>query len=170
MKMKVKIKSYSVLSNSISIKLLSDSPHGLVHEAKDEKRKVGLDGLYFEAKIKSVNLQREVANILLRAKKNRYIVLKLFDLMGKDSLELSFFEACDTELLTLLKKVSLLQGRSEEEVLYGLTSFRDKNGNEVPGKRTVDELSDLQKEIVLRKLRWAARNGKKEVGEECSVS
>lgn len=172
MKAKVRIKSYSVLSNGLSVKLLSDSyPQGLIQEAKGEKKKVYLNDISLEAKIKSVNIQRDGANILLRTKKNRYLVLKLFELMGRESLELSFSGPSDAELKELLKNVSFLRERPEEEILFNMTTFRNKEGHEVPGKRNVEELTDLQKEILLRKLRQAVKNEKREkAGEVCYVS
>ena len=75
MKVKIKIVSYSVLHNAISIRLLCEDPEGLANEARDEKRRVSLDDLSFEAKIRSINIQREGTNILLRTKRNRFLCL-----------------------------------------------------------------------------------------------
>jgi len=152
MKIRVKIMSYSVLSNAISIRLLCENPERLASEARDEKRRVSLDDLSFEAKIRSINIQREGTNILLRTKRNRFLVGRLFDLMSREAPELSISETFDGKLSYLLSKVSKKRGEPEEELLLRLTTFRDKEGKEILGKRSVGDLSEGQKGVVLRKL------------------
>jgi len=152
MKAKVKIMSYSVLHGALSIKLICEDPGGLVNEAKDEKRRVGLDDLFFEAKVRSISINRGTANILLRAKRNRYIVSKLFDLMEREGVELSISAIFDGKISYLLSKASQKLGESEEELLLKLTTFKDREGNEISGKRLIQDISEGQKEVVLRKL------------------
>jgi len=152
MKVKVKIISYSVLQNAISVRLLCDSPEGLAGEARDEKRRVSLDDLSFEAKIRSINIQREGTNVLLRAKRNRFLAGRLFDLMSREALDLSISETFDAKLSYLLSKVSKRTNEPEEELLLRLTTFRDREGKEILGKRLLEELSEGQKGVVLRKL------------------
>jgi len=152
MKVKVKIVSYSVLHNAISIRLLCENPEGLASEARDEKRRVSLDDLSFEAKIRSINIQREGTNILLRTKRNRFLVGRLFDLMSREALELSISETFDGKLSYLLSKVSKKMGEPEEELLLRLTTFRDREGKEILGKRSVEDLSESQKGVVMGKL------------------
>jgi len=161
MKAKVKIMSYSVLQNAVSIKLLCEDPRGLVNEARDEKRRVRFDDLTLEAKIRSINIQREGTSILLRTKRNRYIVSRLFELMEREAVELSFSTSQDPlqtaaglegKISYLLTKASKKLGEPEEELLLRLTTFRDKNGKEISGKRSIQDISEGQKGVVLRKL------------------
>jgi hypothetical protein len=151
-KTRVKIISFSVLHNAISVRLLCENPESLVNEARDEKRRVGLDDLSFEARIRSISIQREGANVLLRIKKNRFFVGRLFDLMGREVLELSISPSFDGKISYLLSKVSKKLGKSEEEILLRLTTFQDREGKEIMGKRSVENLSEAQKGVVLRKL------------------
>ncbi len=166
MKTKVKILSYSVLHNALSIKLLCEEPGGLVNEAKDEKRRVGLDDLSFEAKVRSISIKRGMTNVLLRAKRNRYIVSRLFELMEREAVELSISAIFDGKISYLLSKASKKLGKSEEELLLRLTTFKDKNGKEISGKRSIQDISEGQKEVVLRKLNAILR----EEDASCSVS
>ncbi len=153
MKLRTKILSYSVLQNAISIRLLCDTSHGLIGEPKDERRRVSLDELVFEAKVRSVNIQREETNVLLRTKKSRYIASKLFELMGRESLEFSITSPLDGEISRLLRMASSKLGEPEDKLLFKLTTFTDREGREVPGKSTIQELSEGQKSFLLRKLR-----------------
>ncbi|MBM4348582.1 MAG: hypothetical protein FJ106_01640 [Deltaproteobacteria bacterium] len=166
MKVKVKIMSYSVLHGALSIKLLCEDPGGLVNEAKDEKRRVGLDDLSFEAKVRSISIKRGMTNVLLRAKRNRYIVLRLFELMEKEAVELSIFEILDEKISYLLSKASQKLAEPEKELLLRLTTFRDREKNEIPGKKSIQDISEGQKEVVLRKLNAILR----EEDASCSVS
>jgi len=166
MKAKVKIMSYSVLHGALSIKLICEDPGGLVNEAKDEKRRVGLDDLFFEAKVRSISINRGMANVLLRAKRNRYIVSKLFDLMEREAVELSISTILDGKISHLLLRASQKLGESEEELLLRLTTFKDRERNEIPGKKSIQDISEGQKEVVLRKLNAIL----KEEDASCSVS
>lgn len=165
MKVKVKIISYSVLHGALSIKLLCEDPGDLVNEAKDEKRRVGLDDLSFEARVRSISIKRGMTNVLLRAKRNRFIVSKLFDLMEREAVELSISEVLDEKISRLLSKASQKLAESEEELLLRLTTFRDREGHEVLGKRSIQDISEVQKEVVLRKLTTILR----EEDASCSV-
>lgn len=166
MKVRVKIVSFSVLQNAISIRLLCENAPWLSTEARDEKRKVSLDDLSFEAKIRSVNIQREGTNILLRTKRNRFVVGKLFDLMSRPSLEFTVTETLDGKLSHLLSYISKKSGESEENLLFKLTTFRDKDGKEVMGKRLIEDLTENQKIVVLKKLSSMLQQEEK----SCSIS
>lgn len=152
MKAKVKIVSFSVLQNAISIRLLCENASWLTAEARDERRKINLDELSFEGKIRSVNIQREGTNILLRAKRSHFLVGKLFELMDRPSLEFSVMESLDGKLNSLLSVLSKKTGEHKEDLLLRLTTFKDKDGREIQGKRHIEELSENQKVVVLRKL------------------
>jgi hypothetical protein len=167
MKTKVKIMSYSVLHNAVSIKLLCEDPGALVNEARDEKRRVRFDDLALEAKIRSINIQREGTSILLRTKRNRYIVSRLFELMEREAVELSFStpqdplqtaKGLEEKISYLLEKASKKLGEPEEKLLLRLTTFRDKNGKEISGKRSIQDISEGQKGVVLRKLNAILRS------------
>ena len=58
MRAKVKIVSFSVLHDAMSLRLLCENSEGLASQARDEKRRISLDDLSFEAKIRSINIQR----------------------------------------------------------------------------------------------------------------
>lgn len=152
MKTRVRIISFSVLQNAISIRILCESVQGIADEPRDEKKRVNLEDLSFEAKIKSINIQRGGTNILIRTRKNRYIAGRLFDLMGRETIEFSISEAVDGKIYRLLLEASKKTGKSEEDLLYRLTTFRDKDGKEIPGKRLIDDLSENQKSVILKKL------------------
>lgn len=152
MKTRVKVVSFSVLHDAISVRLLCESASGLTNEPRDERRKVSLGDLLFEAKIRSINIQREGVSILLRTKRSRYIVGKLYDLMEKESIEFSVTENLAGRLSNLLFRVSRKTGESEEDLLFRLTTFRDKDGREIHGKRLINDLSENQKFVVLKKL------------------
>ena len=148
---RVKIVSFSVLQNAVSVRLLCENANWLVNEARDERRKVSIDDVTFEAKIRSINIQREGASLLLRTKRSRFIVGRLYDLMDKGSNEFMVSESIGRKLSHLLDKVSKKTGEPEENLLFRLTSFK-KDGNEILGKKSIEELSENQKVVVLRKL------------------
>jgi len=152
MKTKVKIVSFSVLQNAISIRLMCWNSDPITGEAKDEKRRICLDDLSFEAKIRSINIQREGTNILLRTKKSRYLVNRLFELMDKLYLDFSVTEVLDKKLSELLLKVSEKLNEPQERLLERLTRFKDKEGNEIPGKESIEDLTEAQKSYVLKRL------------------
>jgi hypothetical protein len=152
MKTKVKVVSFSVLKSAISIRLLCENPDSIAGEARDEKRRISLDELSFEAKIRSISIQREGTNILLRTKKSRYLVNRLFGLMDKSSLDFSVGEVLDRRLSELLLKVSERLNEPQERLLSRLTTFKDREGNEVPGKKFIEDLTEAQKSYVLKRL------------------
>lgn len=160
MKTKVKLLSYSVLQNAISARIYCENPEVVLKEAKDEPRRVCLDDLFFKAKIRSVNLQRTGGSFILRTRRSRFLVAKFFELMGKELLDFSINPPVSGKLHYYLRKTAILLNESEGDLLYRLTSFKDKNGNEVEGKRTVEDVSESQKEIVIKKLREILRQQK----------
>jgi hypothetical protein len=168
MKTKVKIVSFSVLQNGISIRLMCWNSDPVTGEAKDEKRRITLDELSFEAKIRSINIQREGTNILLRTRKSRYLVNRLFELMDKLSLDFSVTEVLDKKLSELLLKVSEKLNEPQEKLLERLTRFKDKDGNEIAGKKSIDDLTEGQKSYVLRRLSSMLKPVQPDHGEESS--
>jgi len=152
MKTKVRVVSFSVLQNAISIRLLLSNSDSITGEARDEKRRVRLGDLSFEARIRSINIQREGTNVLLRTGKNRYLLNRLFELMERPSIELLVTEVLDKRLSELLLKVSEKLNEPREKLLTRLTTFRDREGNEVLGKDSIEDLTESQKSYVLKRL------------------
>ncbi len=152
MKLRVRIVSYSVLQNAISIRLLSEEPSALTHDLEDQKRWVRLDELSLEVRVCSISIQKEKVHLLIRTKRNRFLTSRLFDLMEKEELSLSFETEQERKLLYLLRKVSEKSGQKEEDLLFRLTTFQGRNGEIVSGKRSVYEISREQREVVHHKL------------------
>jgi|GEM_PF-5546088 len=120
----------------------------------------------FAAELASLSSKRNNVNLLLHIPKSKRVAKVLFDLVGERDLFLTIFPTWKTEnsdnhdrektveevdnMLTILGD---LTHRYKEEILYELTTFRNEEGSTVEGKRTLDEVSDRQLEVVLAKLR-----------------
>jgi hypothetical protein len=72
--------------------------------------------------------------------------------MERPSIELLVTEVLDKRLSELLLKVSEKLNEPREKLLTRLTTFRDREGNEVLGKDSIEDLTESQKSYVLKRL------------------
>jgi hypothetical protein len=148
----VRIVGFSVLRNAISIRLESEGAMNLTNEIEDQKRWVRLDDLSFEARVRSISIQKERVHLLLRAKRNRFMMVKVFELMEEGELSLVFETEQERKLLYFLRKVSEKRGEKEEDLLFRLTTFEGRNREVISGKRSLYEISKEQQDVVHHKL------------------
>jgi len=120
----------------------------------------------FAAELASLSSKRNNVNLLLHIPKSRRVAKVLFDLVGGKDLFLTIFPTWKTdhpdnhdreknvqEVDNMLTILGDLTHRYKDEILYELTTFKNEGGATVEGKRTLDEVSDRQLEVVLAKLR-----------------
>jgi hypothetical protein len=152
MRLRVRIVSFSVLRNAISIRLESDDARNLTDDLKGQKRWIRLGDFSMEAGVISISMRKERVNLLLKTRKKRFLAGRLFELMEKEELFLSFETEQEAKLSYLLRKVSEKTGNPEEDLLFSLTTFRGRNNELIGGKRSISEVSKEQQEVVYHKL------------------
>lgn len=171
MMINVSILSFSVLKNVISIRLTSSSNNAeTIQEIKQLKgcpqeyiiediptRNGGSSGKYtkqieFSAKIQSLNI-RSTLNFVIHTEKQDFHIHKILDMMDR-KLNMKFMSLKEKKLQELLNKVAEVLNLPEKEVLYKFTTFKSKkNGKTVIGKRSIYELSEKHKTVVIDKLK-----------------
>ena len=171
MMINVSILSFSVLKNVISIRLTSSSNNSeTIQEIKQLKgclQKYIIEGLParngsssnkdtkkldLSAKIQSLNI-RSTLNFVLHTEKQNFQINEILDMMNR-KLIIKFMSRKEKKLQELLNKVAEVLNLPETEVLYKFTTFKSKkNGKTVIGKRSIYELSEKHKTVVIDKLR-----------------
>lgn len=120
----------------------------------------------FAAELASVSSKRSNVSLLLHIPKSRPVAMALFDLVEEKDLFMTMFPTWRTEeqdgegrektaeeIQHMLNILSDLTSTDKEEILYRLTTFSNKEGQTVEGKRNIEDISDRQMEVVRGKLR-----------------
>lgn len=164
MKLKAKIMSFSVFQDTISIRLTSsNSDNNVIQELKDQKGKtqnIKIGDLDLNAEIKSIRIRNNI-HILIHSPKNKYLINRLFEFMDSNSLTVTIDSEQEKRLLHLLKLASNNSDKTEEELLYQLTTFKGKDGKFVDGKRSIYDISKKSQEVVIDKLQRMIEKGSK---------
>jgi len=167
----VSVLSFSVLKNVISIRMTSSSNNSeTIQEIKQLKgclqkyiiedspaRNGGSPDkdtkqIELSAKIQSLNI-RSTLNFVLHTEKQDFHIHKILNIMGR-KLTMKFMSQKEKKLQELLNKVAEVLNMPEKEVLYKFTTFKsNKNGKTVKGKKSIYELSEKHKTVVIDKLK-----------------
>ncbi len=166
----VKIKSFCVLKNAISISVsIDDNRAEVVDELKkmqSEDRKYSINsftakdnnkektGLYIDARLKSLSLSGLISFTLHTAVR-KFVIFKLLAMKGcEGDTVIKFISPTESLLQQLTEKAAKRFNISPEEALIRATTFksREKLYEMVPGKRNIFELSDRHKQVAVDKL------------------
>lgn len=155
MRIDVKITSYSVLHDGISVQLLcngktSEEPKDIA-AVKGVSQRIRIGDIDIAGVVKSVSLRKGVY-ILLRLTRSRYVVKRLFELMEEDSVQVVVHSERERTLLCLLDQTAKSHQRQVEDLLYELTTFTGKNGKRVEGRRSIYDISARFQDVVIKKL------------------
>lgn len=166
----VKIKSFCVLKDAISISISTDNNRAeVVDELKkmqSEDRKYSIEsftakdnnkektGLYIDARLKSLSLSGVISFTLHTAVK-KFIIFKLLAMKGcEGDTVIKFISPTESLLQQLMEKAAARFNVSPEEALIKATTFKSRENlsETVPGKRNIYELSDRHKQVAVDKL------------------
>lgn len=169
---KIKIRSFCILKNNISISVSTeDSRKSVVEELKKlqgRKWKYTIEtddtdnntnrntkkSIYINAKIQSLSLSRAIS-FTFHTPIQRFIIFRLLDMKdASNGVTIKFISPTESTLQDLVDKVAKKYGIKKEDAIQRVTTFRSKepSGNSIPGKRSIFELSDRHKEVAVDKL------------------
>jgi len=169
---KIKIRSFCILKNNISISVSTeDRRKSVVEELKklqgkewkytieanntdDNTNGNTKKSIYINAKIQSLGLSR-VVSFTFHTPIQRFVVFRLLDMKDAgDGVNIKFISTTESTLQDLMEKVAKKYGIKKEEAIRRVTTFRSKEnaGKSIPGKRSIFELSDRHKEVAVDKL------------------
>lgn len=117
---------------------------------QNERQSEKPERIFFTGRIKSINLRNKI-NFVIHTNKDKVVIIRTIRLMDEPLL-LIFKTEKEQRLSELLHSVSEATQKPESELLYSLTTFITKNGTVVEGKKTIYELSERHKEILIDKL------------------
>jgi len=149
-----KLTSYSVTHDAISVHLNcresdGDAIHGLMSDKVPKM--FHFTGLSVKGTVVSINIRNGIS-LLLKLPKAEYVVRGLWRLSMVETIRLTVEGEIERRLTNLLKNVSAETGNTEDELLYELSTFTNKEKLVIEGKRVIAELSPKAQEVVLRKL------------------
>ena len=167
---KVSIKGFCVLKKSISIsmstldcrdevleelKKIKGEPQKFIMEAAYPKwngQKPNTGRLELKAKIQSISVT-EPLSFSLHSGITKFLILRLYEIreLG-ENIELKFFSMKERRIVHLMDRVADKMKITPEDALYRATSFRNKDGKAVEGKRNIFDLSESQKSVAADKL------------------
>jgi hypothetical protein len=150
----VKITSYTVTHDAVSVRLgcpdgNNDAMQGLM--ADKQPKMFHFKGLDVKGVIGSINIRNGV-NILLKLPREEYVVKKLWYLSVMETITLNIEGEAERHLAGLIKNVAAQEGKTEEELLYELSTFTNKENRVIEGKRSIRELSPKAQEVIIKKL------------------
>lgn len=157
MKVNAQIASFSVFSSHISISMivLCDRTSPFIQEIRgmdrDNGRSIEIGNLKFTGVVNSISLSKGI-RILLHAERSKYILNRLFELSGYDTVSLRIKTDREARIERMLSIVSEKENAQPSEILYRLTTFTGKDGKLIEGKRCVDEISRKCQDVVISKL------------------
>lgn len=153
MQINCRLTSFTVFKEYVSISLLCDTTGG-INELKElsEEQEIRINDIRFTVNIKSIGFNPKRVRVLLHAPKNKYTIDKLFTIIDFDRVVLKIKTVKEKKIERLLNMVSEIRKASPEEILYQLTTFKNKDGKVIEGKRSVDEISRSCGDVVLSKL------------------
>ena len=109
-----------------------------------------VDALFFEGEIHSANTITELS-LILRAPVTTPLVLKAIELLKRDVI-LRFKTNTEHDMTELLNAAARMESADPGDILFRLTTFT-KNGVTRNGKKSIYDLSEAQRRVVLDKLR-----------------
>jgi hypothetical protein len=150
----VKMSSYTVTHDAVSVRL--SCPNGnndAIQELMADKhtKMFHFKGLDVNGAIGSINIRNGV-NILLKLPREEYVVKKLWYLNTTETITLNIEGEAERHLADLVKSVAAKEGETEEELLYKLSTFTNKENRVIEGKRSIRELSPKAQEVIIKKL------------------
>lgn len=167
---KVSIKGFCVLKKSISISMSTmdfrDEVLEELKKIKGETQKFIMETTYtkwngekpnagrldLKAKIQSISVT-EPLSFSLHTGITKFLLLRIYDIRGSgENIELKFFSMKERRILHLMDRVAEKMKMTPEDVLYKATSFRNKNGKAVDGKRNIFDLSESHKSVAADRL------------------
>jgi hypothetical protein len=167
---KVSIKGFCVLKKSISISMSTldhrDEVLEELKKIKGESQKFVMESSYskwngqkpnagrldLKAKIQSISVT-EPLSFSLHTGITKFLLLRIYEIReSAENIELKFFSMKERRILHLLDRVAERMKISPEEALYKVTSFRNKSGKAVEGKRNIFDLSESHKSVAADKL------------------
>lgn len=166
MKLKGTVASYSVNQKNISVKigLRLSSPKIVtgLQEFKGKNKTIRIDTLQVGGIIDSVNISKNTS-FLIHTRKYESVSRKLFILTDEATppVDIVISDDLEDKLLLFLDETAGRLKENKEDLLYRLSSFTKKEKGirtEVPGKRSVFDMSPAQQKVVLNKLNALIRN------------
>ncbi|MFA5183178.1 MAG: hypothetical protein WC405_17820 [Syntrophales bacterium] len=155
MKIEARIVNYTVLKDSISVQLLCAEKDSALSEIfasiQDKPGHFTIGKMETTGVIKSMGLRKGI-RLLLHLPCTEFVAANLFSLMDSDTVPFTVNSEQDKKLLSLLKKGSNIKGKSQQELLRELTTFTGNNGEKVPGKDSIYDLTPRHQEVVISKL------------------
>ncbi|MGB9892761.1 hypothetical protein [Thermodesulfovibrio yellowstonii] len=163
MVLEAKVTGMSVTKHCVSIRLSSSHTEKLyvdsirelkgvkqryVIEFKDEEKKTRK--VSFNGRVQSINIRRGLF-FVIHASREKWVIINIAAAVD-EKVVLKFLTRKELLLIDLVKQASHLLNMPEEDVLYQFTTFTDKSGQVRPGKRSIYELSDKRKDVVIDKL------------------
>ncbi len=167
---KVSIKGFCVLKKSISIsistldcrdevleelKKIKGEPQKFIMEATYPKwngEKPNAGRLDLKAKIQSISVT-EPLSFSLHTGITKFLILRIYEIRESgENIELKFFSMKERRILHLMDRVAEKMKISPEEALFKATSFRNKNGKVIEGKKNIYELSESHKSVAADRL------------------
>lgn len=120
----------------------------------------GIGEVSFRGIICSINL-REKMHFIIHAERAKPLIYEVIEMMDLP-VALKFLSARDQALAALIREASQRLSLTEEELIYRESSFLNRNGRQIEGKRSILALSEKQKPIIKNKLeRFLRENGEK---------
>jgi hypothetical protein len=175
------IKEISILEETISFKcvLRENSPPEAVEflrHARTKKNRFSVKitshrdpslVLFWDCYVRSINLQQNV-HFVLHFSKNYHKAQEAIKFMKDKNVNITFIKeltksldkeknkhnsTLDNKLSYFLNSLSQITSKSSSQLLKEVTEFHGKDGTLVPGKDSIESLSERQKEVVVDKLR-----------------
>lgn len=103
-----------------------------------------------DAEIKSINIRKNLS-FILHIEKTKPLIYKIIKHMDSP-MHLRFFSDTERSLKHLLNEISSKTGKTEEDILYEVTTFH-KGNDVIEGKRSIFDLSERHKSVVVDKLK-----------------
>ncbi len=174
------IKEISILEQTISFKcvLREDSPSQameFLRHARIKKNRFNVKitsysdpslSLSWDCYVRSINLQQNV-HFVLHFSKNYHKAQEAIKFMKTQNINITFMDLekrednCDStlndKLIYFLTSLSQITNKSSSQLLREVTEFYGKDGTLVPGKDSIENLSEKQKAVVVDKLRKLKR-------------
>lgn len=151
----VKITRYTIMQDAISVHVIcpesnNEAIHGLI--ADKTPKMLHFRGLDVTGTIGAINISKNGVSILLKLPKEGYVAKRLWFLGMMETIDLTIEGEMERRLSSLIKSVAAETGKKEEELLYELSTFTNKENRTVEGKRSVGELSPKAQEVIIHKL------------------
>lgn len=149
---------------------------GVTRAANDDKAILwmSLEGVSFRGSIKSIISRKSKLVFTIHVTPSGFLLSKFFNMAGKAGLSLTIsrlkrgeedkdaakpgrlgseeYLSLKNRVLENLKRVSVATGREIAEVIYGITTFKGRDGVERKGLRTLEGMSPGQLKYLDRRL------------------